>query len=107
MKTATSLTLIAVGAIVAFAITAHLAFLNLQVTGWVLILTGLAGALITRNSWLRRTLVAKDPPRRPRGRRHQPAPAASARRARPAARGGPRHHPGRARDHQGIRRRLN
>ena len=62
MKTATSLTLIAVGAIVAFAITAHLAFLNLQVTGWVLILTGAAGALITRNSWLRRTLVAKTRP---------------------------------------------
>ena len=62
MKTATSLTLIAVGAIIAFAITAHLAFLNLQVTGWVLILTGIAGALITRNSWLRRTLVAGNRP---------------------------------------------
>ena len=62
MKTATSLTLVAVGAIVAFAITAHLAFLNLQVTGWVLILTGIAGALLTRNSWLRRTLVAKSRP---------------------------------------------
>ena len=62
MKTATSLTLVAVGAIIAFAITAHLAFLNLQVTGWVLILTGIAGALITRNSWLRRTLVAKSRP---------------------------------------------
>ena len=35
MKTATSLTLIAAGAIIAFAITAHIAFLNLQVTGWV------------------------------------------------------------------------
>ena len=62
MKTATSLTLVAAGAIVAFAITAHIAFLNLQVTGWVLILTGIAGAIITRNSWLRRTLVAKDRP---------------------------------------------
>ena len=38
MKTATSLTLIAVGAIIAFAITAHVAFLNLQVTGWVILL---------------------------------------------------------------------
>ena len=62
MKTATSLTLVAVGAIVAFAITAHLAFLNLQVTGWVLILTGIAGALLTRNSWLRRTLVGQSRP---------------------------------------------
>jgi hypothetical protein len=59
MKTATSLTLVAVGAIIAFAITAHIAFLNLQVTGWVLILTGVAGATIT---WLRRTLVVKRRP---------------------------------------------
>jgi hypothetical protein len=56
MKTATSLTLVAVGAIIAFAITAHITFLNLQVTGWVLILTGVAGATST---WLRRTLVVK------------------------------------------------
>ena len=45
-ETATSLTLIAAGAIIAFAITAHVAFLNLQVTGWVFILTGVAGAII-------------------------------------------------------------
>jgi|SRR5271170_1378535 len=63
MKTATSLTLVAVGAIIAFAITAHIAFLNLQVTGWVLILTGVAGAVITRSSWLRRTLIVKRRPR--------------------------------------------
>ena len=62
MKTATSLTLIAAGAIIAFAITAHIAFLNLQVTGWVFILTGVAGAIISRSSWLRRTLVAKGRP---------------------------------------------
>jgi hypothetical protein len=62
MKTATSLTLVAAGAIIAFAITAHIAFLNLQVTGWVLILTGVAGATITRSTWLRRTLAAKRRP---------------------------------------------
>ena len=62
MKTATSLTLIAAGAITAFAITAHIAFLNLQVTGWILILTGIAGAVITRSSRLRRTPAAKDRP---------------------------------------------
>jgi hypothetical protein len=45
-ETATSLTLIAAGAIIAFAITAHVAFLNLQVSGWVFILTGVAGAII-------------------------------------------------------------
>ena len=62
MKTATSLTLIAVGAIIAFAITAHLGFLNLQVTGWVLILTGIGGAIIARSSWLRRTPAASNLP---------------------------------------------
>ena len=62
MKTATSLTLIAIGAIIAFAITGHISWLNLQVTGWVFILTGVAGAIITRSSWLRRTLVVKRRP---------------------------------------------
>jgi hypothetical protein len=64
MKTATSLTLIAVGAIIAFAITAHISFLNLQVTGWIFILTGVAGAIITRSSRLRlrRTPAAKGRP---------------------------------------------
>jgi hypothetical protein len=61
MKTATSLILVAAGAIIAFAITAHLGFLNLQVTGWVLILTGVIGAIITRSSsWLRRTPAAEN-----------------------------------------------
>ncbi len=46
----------------AFAITAHVAFLNLQVTGWVFILTGVAGAIIPRSGWLRRTLAAKGRP---------------------------------------------
>jgi hypothetical protein len=56
MKTATSLTLIAVGAIIAFAITAHVGFLNLHVVGWVFILTGVAGTVIPRTRrWLRRT----------------------------------------------------
>jgi hypothetical protein len=59
IKMATSLTLVAAGAIIAFAITAHVAFLNLQVAGWVFILTGVAGAIISRNSWLRRALIVK------------------------------------------------
>ena len=62
MKTATSLTLVAAGAIIAFAITAHVSFLNLQVTGWVFILTGVAGAIITCSSRLRRILAAKGRP---------------------------------------------
>jgi hypothetical protein len=61
MKTATSLGLVAVGAILAFAITRSPSFLNLQVVGWVLMLTGAVGAVIPRRGygWLRRSLVVK------------------------------------------------
>ena len=54
MKTATSLALVAIGAILAFAITRSPPFFNLQVAGWVLIATGAAGALIPRSGrgWL-------------------------------------------------------
>jgi len=62
MKTATSLALGAVGAIFAFAITRSPNFLNLQVVGWVLMLTGAVGAIIPRRGygWLRRSLVVKN-----------------------------------------------
>jgi hypothetical protein len=62
MKTATSLALVAIGAIFAFAITRSPAFLNLQVVGWVLMLTGGVGALVPRrgNGWLRRSLVVRN-----------------------------------------------
>ena len=46
----------------AFAITAHVAFLNLQVTGLVFILTGVAGAIIPRRGWLCRILAVKGRP---------------------------------------------
>jgi len=61
MKTATGLTLIAIGAILAFAVHAHLRVLNLQVVGWVVILTGLAGIFIPRSGygWLRRRVVIR------------------------------------------------
>lgn len=59
MKTATSLALIAIGAILAFAITRSPSFLNLQVVGWVLMATGAVGAIIPRRGygWLRRSMV--------------------------------------------------
>jgi hypothetical protein len=73
MKTATSLALVAIGAIFAFAITRSPSFLNLQVVGWVLMLTGAIGAVIPRRGygWLRRSLVVKngDP-----GAQAKPAP---------------------------------
>jgi membrane-bound ClpP family serine protease len=59
MKTATGLALIAVGAILAFAVNAHPQALNIQVVGWVLILIGLVGMFIPRRGygWLRKRVV--------------------------------------------------
>jgi len=59
MKTATALTLVAVGAILAFAITAEPPGFSFHVAGWVLMLTGVAGALLPRRGycWLRRRVV--------------------------------------------------
>lgn len=59
MKTATALTLAAVGAILAFAVTAEPPFFNFQVAGWVLLVTGVVGGLVPRRGygWLRRRLV--------------------------------------------------
>lgn len=59
MKTGAGLALIAVGAILAFAVTAHPSGLNLQAAGWVLILVGLAGMFVPRRGygWLRRQMV--------------------------------------------------
>lgn len=47
MKTATSLALIAIGAILTFAIAGHPSFLNLQVAGVVVMATGVAGLVLT------------------------------------------------------------
>jgi hypothetical protein len=65
MKTATGLTLVAIGAILAFAVNAHLQVLNLQVVGWVIILTGLAGIFVPRSAYgqMRRRVVYRRTPR--------------------------------------------
>jgi hypothetical protein len=59
MKTATALTVMAVGAIFAFALNLHFSFLNLQAAGWILLLLGAAGLVVPRRGygWLRRQLV--------------------------------------------------
>lgn len=64
MNRATSLTVIAIGAIFAFAVTASPGFLNLQVVGWILMATGVAGLLLERRNrdWLRRTIIVRGTP---------------------------------------------
>ena len=59
MKTATGLALVAIGAILAFAVTAHPSFFNIQVAGWVIMATGVVGLLVPRRGygWLRRRVV--------------------------------------------------
>jgi uncharacterized protein DUF6458 len=72
MRTATGLVLVAIGAILAFAVRTSPSFLNLQVAGWVIMLTGVAGMFIPRRNSgsLRRRIVVRRPQtavRRPRG----------------------------------------
>lgn len=64
MRTATGLFLIAVGAILAFAVQGHPSWLNIQVVGWVIMLTGVAGMVIPRRGygWLRRRMVLRRGP---------------------------------------------
>ncbi len=59
MKTAPALALIAVGAILAFAVHAHLRLFSFQIAGWVLMLTGIAGLVIPGRgySWVRRVTL--------------------------------------------------
>jgi Domain of unknown function (DUF6458) len=62
--TGTGLTLIALGAILAFAVQGHPSWLNIQVVGWVLILTGIVAMAIPRRGygWLRRRMVLRRGP---------------------------------------------
>lgn len=64
MRTATGLFLIALGAILAFAVQGHPSWLNIQVVGWVIMLTGVAGMAIPRRGygWLRRRMVLRRGP---------------------------------------------
>jgi hypothetical protein len=67
MRTATGLTLIAVGAIFTFAITASPSWLNVQIVGVVLMATGAAGLFMPGKAqgWLRRRMVVRRGPRGP------------------------------------------
>ena len=61
MKTGAGLALVAIGAILAFAVTGHPGWLNVQVAGWVLMLVGLAGMFVPRRGygWLKRRVVRR------------------------------------------------
>jgi hypothetical protein len=72
MKTATGLVLIALGAVLAFAVNGHPGFLNVQVVGWIIMIVGLIGLVVPRSGygWLRRRVVVR---RGPDGRPVRPA----------------------------------
>jgi hypothetical protein len=61
MRTGVGLLVIAVGAILAFAVTANTKFVNFHTVGWVLILVGVIGMLIPRRTygWVGRRLLVK------------------------------------------------
>lgn len=61
MRTGVGLLVIAVGAILAFAVTTNTSVFNLHTAGWVLMLIGLVGMLIPRSTygWVGRRLLVK------------------------------------------------
>jgi hypothetical protein len=61
MKTASGLTLLAIGAILAFAVTANTSAFNLHTAGYVIMVIGLAGLFIPRRGYasLNRRLVTR------------------------------------------------
>jgi hypothetical protein len=65
MRIGAALTLIAAGAILAFAVNASLPDFSFHITGWVLMGTGVIGWLLRRNgyNWIRRRLVVSGQPR--------------------------------------------
>ncbi len=64
MKIATALTLLAVGAILAFAFRASPPGLNIHTVGWIIMLTGVAGMALPgqASGWLRRRIVVRRGP---------------------------------------------
>jgi hypothetical protein len=65
MRTATGLAIVALGAVLAFAINGHPSYFNIQVAGWVVMLTGVRGIVIPRRGygWMRTRLTYQRRPR--------------------------------------------
>src|SRR5579859_7572887 len=59
MKTGASLTLIAIGAILAFAVTASPPYFNVQIAGYVLIVIGIVGLYLRQRGWIGRQLTIR------------------------------------------------
>ena len=70
MKTGMGLALIAVGAILAFAVTTNTSVFNLHTAGWVLIIIGIVGIAIPRRGygWVGRRLLVRQARWRPGAR---------------------------------------
>jgi hypothetical protein len=70
MKTGTGLALIAIGAILAFAVTTNTSVFNLHTAGWVLMIVGLIGIAIPRRgyAWVGRRLFVRQSRWRPGNR---------------------------------------
>ena len=70
MKTGAGLALIAVGAILAFAVTTNTSVFNLHTAGWVLIIVGIVGIAIPRRSygWVGRRVLTQRSRWRPNAR---------------------------------------
>ena len=70
MKTGTGLAVIAIGAILAFAVTTNTSVFNLHTAGWVLIVVGVIGLAIPRRgyAWVGRRLFVRQARWRPGNR---------------------------------------
>ena len=70
MKIGSSLALIGIGAILAFAVTTNTSVFNLHTAGWVLIIVGIVGIAIPRRSygWVGRRVLTQRSRWRPNAR---------------------------------------
>jgi len=70
MKTGVGLGVIAIGAILAFAVTTNTSVFNLHTAGWVLIVIGIIGIAIPRRGygWIGRRVITRRTRLRPTGR---------------------------------------
>ena len=51
MRTGTGLTVVAIGAILAFAVTSSPSFINIHIAGWVIMLTGVVSMVLSRRDY--------------------------------------------------------